>query len=365
MIQVKISSLSIGFGHKGGFRHLFRGLTLDIPVQFGETIGLMGESGCGKSTLLRLIAGVLASRHGVIRIDGAPSDSVAFLPQGGVLLEHLSLQDNLRLFSRLKVTRRRFDQARLLHAIDALDLNELVSRGTKVDKLSGGERQRVSLARVLSIKPQLILLDEPCAAIGGDHRTEFLSTLKRSSEELRFGVILASHDWNDHSLIANQIAFMKNTGGDGLSTVPVVPVKEFASVPWHREAVSYTSRGPINWIKAQKIDGCWCLSVGDLQLSRMGAELPLATKLRHEGDGSLLLACGIDNIEFSEENAESPPLEFFGTSDAFAFLRIGPRILIAGKQSFADGKRSIRLTGSIPAYSTAGDFVGILNLPAE
>ena len=341
---MRISFNAVGVAYRSGSRErcLFNDLTAHFELAPGEVLGLMGESGSGKSSLLRLIAGVAKPSDGTVSVDGMEPGDVAFLPQGGVLLEHLSLDQNLRLFSRLRATRFRYDEERLRSAIKVLDLDGLVDARLPLEKLSGGERQRVCLARILSITPRLVLLDEPCSGLGGDHRTEFLASLKRSAVELGYSAILASHEWNDHVLVANQVAFLKQGGAQGLSDVPLTSVSEFSRSPWHQEAVSYTTASPINWIDAERRDnGSWSLTLDGCVLAEARLE-PSPAQDR------IVVACSPANF-LGSRSAEAPTgFTHAGTSDSFAFVGLGDKVLVLPRDFTGAG---LSLEGSALVFS--------------
>lgn len=361
MISIKFNDVDVEFD-LGATRRLFKRLTATLELEPGEILGLMGESGSGKSTLLRLLAGVQPCSAGCISSTGLLKGDIAYLPQGGVLLEHLSLRENLLLFSRLKVTKNRYSQKRLEAAITALDLKSLYESNAPVSSLSGGERQRISIARVLSIEPRLLLLDEPCSAIGGDHRTELLAALKKSAVELNFAVILASHDWDDHIFCANRIAFLHHTNGTGLKSLSIVRVSEFAHEPWHREAVAYTAGAPINWIEAKQNENGWVLSSGGLPLGQAEIDLvPHQNGVVEQGSAKsshLLLACTPHKFSRTETVLQDSRWKAIGKSDLYAFVQIGAGILVIDN-SISEQPLSLKIAGQIPAYSISGTLLGI------
>src|SRR5581483_11467073 len=151
----------------GGFRAV-DGVTLDIRA--GEFFALLGPSGCGKTTLLRMLAGFETPDQGRILLDG--KDIAHVLPherpinmmfQSYALFPHLSVRDNIAFgLKRAHMARADID-ARVAEMVALVKLGGLEKR--KPDQLSGGQRQRVALARSLARRPQVLLLDEPLAAL--------------------------------------------------------------------------------------------------------------------------------------------------------------------------------------------------------
>lgn len=350
MITIDFKKVSVDFSGAQGGRAIFKELNSSLTLERGEVLGLMGESGSGKSTLLRLIAKVISPTSGEVGVGGVVKGDVAYLPQGGVILDHLSVDENLTLFSRLKVMQPRFSRERLDVAVRALDIDAIVREGRPVQNLSGGERQRISLARLLSVNPNLVLLDEPCAAIGGDHRVEFLAALKRSAHQLGFAAVLASHDWQEHLLVATKVAFLKQANGAGLNELRVEPVAQFSDAPWHQEAVAYTTGAPVNWIDGQKIaPGEWLLSAGGYELaSAVLTPDPQVTKV--------LIACRPDVIARSATGASA--FRSAGSSDSYGFVAAGEKILVV-TPGVATQTGQLRIAGVVQAYSVQdGGLVG-------
>ena len=144
-------------------------LVLEIPslrLRSGQTTAVLGPNGAGKTTLLRVIAGLEAGRMGRVAFGGAPPPPVAFVFQEEVFLRH-SVRANLELGLKLRGVHRAERQARIEGAARLLGIEGLLDR--RADHLSGGEGRRVSLARALSLRAPVVLLDEPLAGL--DERT--------------------------------------------------------------------------------------------------------------------------------------------------------------------------------------------------
>lgn len=177
------------------------GFTLDVDLSLpchGVT-ALFGPSGSGKTTLLRCIAGLERAPQGFLAVNGEIwQDGKHWLPthmrplgyvfQEASLFSHLSVMGNLRY----GLKRLSDDQHKSLdQVIELLGIEHLLDR--KPDRLSGGERQRVGIARALAVRPRILLMDEPLAALDLQRKQEILPYLERLHEELAIPVLYVSH----------------------------------------------------------------------------------------------------------------------------------------------------------------------------
>jgi molybdate transport system ATP-binding protein len=185
--------------------------TLDISVRLDRPVtALFGPSGAGKTTVLDAIAGLRPPASGSITInnrvlfDSAAGVNVAthrrhvgYVAQDVALFPHMSVRRNV-LYGR------REGQKLLLPAVARmLEIEGLLDR--RVPQLSGGERQRVALARALMSAPELLLLDEPLAAVDIERRRRILPYLERVRDELRVPIIYVTHDRSEASQLADEI----------------------------------------------------------------------------------------------------------------------------------------------------------------
>ncbi len=188
------------------------GVSLDIKA--GEFFALLGPSGCGKSTLLRMLAGFEAPDEGRILLGG--KDIAQALPherpinmmfQNYALFPHLSVRDNVA-FGLKRAGMARADIAtRVAEMVALVKLEGLEKR--KPDQLSGGQRQRVALARALARRPQLLLLDEPLAALDKKLRENTQGELMELQRRLGMTFIIVTHDQEEAMTMASRIGVMK------------------------------------------------------------------------------------------------------------------------------------------------------------
>ncbi|WP_369721465.1 ABC transporter ATP-binding protein [Bradyrhizobium sp. LLZ17] len=194
----------------GSFRAV-DGVTLDIKA--GEFFALLGPSGCGKTTLLRMLAGFEAPDEGRILLGG--KDIAQALPhqrpinmmfQNYALFPHLSVRDNIA-FGLKRAGMARADIAtRVVEMVALVKLEGLEKR--KPDQLSGGQRQRVALARALARRPQLLLLDEPLAALDKKLRESTQGELMELQRRLGMTFIIVTHDQEEAMTMASRIGVM-------------------------------------------------------------------------------------------------------------------------------------------------------------
>jgi molybdate transport system ATP-binding protein len=190
--------------------------TLEIRARFDARItALFGPSGAGKTTVLDTIAGLRRPSSGSIRlgsrvlfdsaagVDLPPRHRhIGYVAQDVALFPHMSVERNV-LYGR------RAGQRLSLETVTAmLEIAPLLGR--RVPQLSGGERQRVALARALMSAPELLLLDEPLAAVDVERRRRILPYLERVRDELRVPIIYVTHDVSEVRQLAEHVVVLEN-----------------------------------------------------------------------------------------------------------------------------------------------------------
>ncbi len=189
---------------------------LDLEVQAGESLVILGPSGSGKSTLLRLIAGLERADSGEIRFDGMSQmeipphrRGVAMVFQNFALYPHLSAQDNMMLGLRygLKLPKTQA-LARVREVAQTLGIDELLQR--RPGEMSGGQRQRVALGRALAKKAEVVLLDEPLSGLDAQLRQSLRVEIRSLFNSLGATAIFVTHDQLDAMAIGHRIAIMRD-----------------------------------------------------------------------------------------------------------------------------------------------------------
>jgi spermidine/putrescine transport system ATP-binding protein len=206
---VRLRGISKRYGDVSAVKHL------DLDIHRSDFLAILGPSGCGKTTLLRIIGGFVAPTTGTVEIDGRdmthwgpekrPTNTVF---QGYGLFPHMSVRQNIAY--GLKTARRPKPeiQQRVERAIGLVRLEEFVDRS--IDQLSGGQQQRVSLARALVMEPQVLLLDEPLAALDLKLRQAMQEELRRIHRQIGGTFVFVTHDQGEALGLANRIAVMDN-----------------------------------------------------------------------------------------------------------------------------------------------------------
>ena len=183
---------------------------VNFGVEKGKLIGLLGPSGSGKTTILRMIAGLETPDSGDIIIDGvrvndlaASKRGIGFVFQNYALFRYMTVYDNIAFGLRVqKADKKKIDE-RVRVLIKLIGLEGLEKRYPS--QLSGGQRQRVAFARALAPNPQLLLLDEPFAAIDAKVRKELRSWLREMIEKLGVTSIFVTHDQDEAIEVADEI----------------------------------------------------------------------------------------------------------------------------------------------------------------
>ena len=186
---------------------------LSLEIRAGEFFALLGPSGCGKTTLLRMLAGFETPDEGRILLDG--NDIAQVLPhqrpinmmfQNYALFPHLTVRDNIAFgLKRARLPRSEI-KARVAEMVALVRLEGLEKR--RPDQLSGGQKQRVALARSLARRPQVLLLDEPLAALDKKLRESTQLELMELQRRLGMTFVIVTHDQEEAMTVADRIGVM-------------------------------------------------------------------------------------------------------------------------------------------------------------
>ncbi len=213
-------------------RGLFEALReVNLTVQAGEFITLIGHSGCGKSTLLNMIAGLLQPSSGVMLLSNrevkGPGTDRAVVFQNHSLLPWLSCVDNVylaveRVFGGTETKAQLKERAQA--AIKLVGLSHAEQKHP--NEISGGMKQRVGIARAIAMQPKVLLLDEPFGALDALTRAKLQDELMAIVADLKSTVIMVTHDVDEAVLLSDRIVMMTNG--------PAATIGEIVNVPLAR-----------------------------------------------------------------------------------------------------------------------------------
>jgi molybdate transport system ATP-binding protein len=261
-------------------------LDLSLDAADGDTIGLLGPNGSGKSTTLRCLAGLDAPQTGRIDIAGVtvvdttrgidlPPEqrSVGFVFQDYLLFPHMSVLDNVAFGLRARGEARQSAERRAREWLDRLEIGDLASR--KPGRLSGGQAQRVALARALVIEPDLLLLDEPLAALDAGTRASVRSLLRRHLADFHGAVVMVTHDPMDAMVLADRVVVLE----DGHAVQAGTP----GDVARRPESTYVAQLVGVNMLRGRAHDGVVTLdSGGQIRIANVAISGPVIVALRPE-----------------------------------------------------------------------------------
>ena len=205
---VKLSGVSKAYGANIAVH------PLDLEIRNGDFLAILGPSGCGKTTLLNLIAGFLFPDTGTVTIAdvdvtrlGPERRPTNIVVQGYGLFPHMTVFQNIAYGLHIRKTPHAEIATRVKEMVELVHLEGFEQRS--VTQLSGGQAQRVALARALIMRPQVLLLDEPLAALDLQLRRTMQEELRRIHQSIGGTFVFVTHDQEEAMRLANRIAVMK------------------------------------------------------------------------------------------------------------------------------------------------------------
>ena len=188
---------------------------VNFGLEKGKLIGLLGPSGSGKTTILRMLAGLEKQDSGDILINGrnvngvpASERGIGFVFQNYALFPFMTVNANIAYGLKVQKKDKKFISDRVNELLELVGLPDVGKRYP--DQLSGGQRQRIALARALAPQPELLLLDEPFAAIDAKVRKELRTWLRETIDKIGITSIFVTHDQDEAIEVADEIVVTNN-----------------------------------------------------------------------------------------------------------------------------------------------------------
>lgn len=223
---------------------------VDLHIESGEFVSLIGHSGCGKSTVLNIVAGLHQATNGGVILDGTevnePGPDRAVVFQNHSLLPWLTAYQNVELGVK-QVFRKQKSKAEMKewieHNLRLVHMDHAMHK--RPDEISGGMKQRVGIARALAMQPKVLLMDEPFGALDALTRAHMQDSLMEIHAELKNTVIMITHDVDEAVLLSDRIVMMTN--GPAATIGEVLPI----DLPRPRDRVSMADTPEYNHYRAQ------------------------------------------------------------------------------------------------------------------
>lgn len=213
MVHLDITDVSIEFPTPNGPFKALEGVNLKIDQ--GEFISLIGHSGCGKSTVLNIVAGLYQATRGGVVLNGKEVDQPG--PERAVVFQNHSLLPWLTVYQNVELAVKQVFKGKksktemrewILHNLELVHMSHALDK--RPDEISGGMKQRVGIARALAMEPTVLLMDEPFGALDALTRAHLQDSLMEIQNTLNNTVIMITHDVDEAVLLSDRIVMMTN-----------------------------------------------------------------------------------------------------------------------------------------------------------
>ena len=242
-MSIELKDITIRYGEKTIVENI------DLKVEQGELLTLLGKSGIGKSSILRGISGLVKLYKGDIIIDGInvtdlPVDqrNIAMVFQKPLLFPHLSVYDNIAFGLKMHNWNKTDIHDRVTELLELFQIDELKLR--MPSEISGGQRQRTAIARALALKHRILLMDEPFSSLDPYLKEEMYTMLDDIRKKLELAIIFVTHDVNEALSLSDEIAYIAQ-GGIMQQGSP----NDLYNYPGSRELAEFM--GPVNWLEGE------------------------------------------------------------------------------------------------------------------
>lgn len=207
MNRIILENITFGYSKES---MLFENLNIDFFDEFncGYVYALMGSSGSGKTTILKLVLRLLETKKGSIVTKPSKNPVISYIPQEPVLFEHLTPLQNATFFKSLHTYQKIFDKDRFVFLAELMGMNEILKSAKDIGEMSGGEKQRLAILRALSIKPDILLFDEPLTGLDAESKSNILILLRNIVKQYKLLVIYVTHHFTEAQLIADEIVYI-------------------------------------------------------------------------------------------------------------------------------------------------------------
>jgi sulfate transport system ATP-binding protein len=307
---------------------------VNFGIEKGKLVALLGPSGSGKTTILRMIAGLETPDSGEIVIDGkvvndihASKRGIGFVFQNYALFRYMTVYENIAFGLRVqKVDKKKID-ARVKELISLIGLEGLDKRYPS--QLSGGQRQRVAFARALAPNPQLLLLDEPFAAIDAKVRQELRSWLKEMIEKLGVTSIFVTHDQDEAIEVADEIIITNKGRIEQIGTPSEIyqnPQTAFTATFFGQTAFidNYQSFKTFENIENPELailrpEFVKVTKKNEVQLYKSSASEGVVERVAFRGDRTELTIRANNNVFTAKRGLDEAPISVGETVDVFVY----------------------------------------------